>query len=183
MSSRRGERFGAMITARKIVISGLGTGFLPAGGTFASLAVCLLYVLLCWSVTLPEEHSSLPDLPVNILMFLLFLVTSVACLAMGGAIATKIFGSKDPRQCTLDEWAGMSLALLFMPLDPQHDWTYVVAAAIAFVAFRFFDILKPPPIRQLERLPGGWGVLMDDVAAGLAANIVTQLVLRVGLGL
>jgi phosphatidylglycerophosphatase A len=54
---------------------------------------------------------------------------------------------------------------------------------VAFAAFRAFDIIKPPPIRGLERLPRGWGVVADDLAAGVYANIVAQLVLRLGLGL
>ena len=58
-----------------------------------------------------------------------------------------------------------------------------LVAGAAFVAFRLFDIVKPPPAYRLQRLPAGWGILVDDLIAGAYANIVCQLVLRLGFGL
>ncbi len=83
--------------------------------------------------------------------------------------AEKMFGH-DARKIVIDEWAGMFITLLFVP----HT---LAAYAIAFFAFRGFDVVKIPPARQAERLPGGWGVTMDDVIAGIQANIATQLVI------
>jgi phosphatidylglycerophosphatase A len=69
----------------------------------------------------------------------------------------------------IDEAAGFLISVCFLPLTPF----YLVGA---FILFRFFDIVNPPPARQMERLSGGWGVIMDDVVAGIYANLVLQLV-------
>lgn len=66
----------------------------------------------------------------------------------------------------------MFVALLFVPYS-------LINYVIAFFAFRFFDVVKIPPARQLERLPGGWGVTMDDIAAGIHANLATQLAIYI----
>ena len=76
----------------------------------------------------------------------------------------------DAKKIVIDEWAGMFLTLLFVPYSFSN---YV----IAFFAFRAFDVIKLPPAAQAEKLPGGWGVTMDDVVAGVQANVVTQLVI------
>ncbi len=115
-------------------------------------------------------------LPLNVAMTVLLAASSMACVALG-RFAEQAFGKKDPGQCNVDEIAGQSLALLAMPVG-SWVWQPLVVAATAFVAFRFFDILKPPPIRRLEKLPRGWGVLADDLLAGLYANMAAQIVLR-----
>ena len=76
----------------------------------------------------------------------------------------------DAKKIVIDEWVGMFLAVLFIPYSFAN---YV----IAFFAFRAFDVIKLPPAAQAEKLPGGWGVTMDDVVAGIQANVVTQLVI------
>ncbi|PIQ81652.1 MAG: phosphatidylglycerophosphatase A [Candidatus Omnitrophica bacterium CG11_big_fil_rev_8_21_14_0_20_64_10] len=94
-------------------------------------------------------------------------------LAVGSAgRAAERLGKKDPSEIVIDEAAGMWVALIFLPAR----WPVWLAA---FVLFRLFDILKPPPLRQLERLPGSAGIVLDDLAAGLLA----QLFLRVALTL
>ena len=79
---------------------------------------------------------------------------------------------RDAKKIVIDEWAGMFLALLFIP----HSFVNYV---IAFFAFRAFDVVKLPPARQSESLPGGWGVTMDDVVAGIQANVVTRVLVFV----
>jgi phosphatidylglycerophosphatase A len=79
---------------------------------------------------------------------------------------------KDSSKVVIDEVAGMAIALLFVP----HKIAYAV---IALILFRFFDIVKPLGIRALEKWPGGWGVMADDVLAGLYALIVIQVLLFV----
>jgi phosphatidylglycerophosphatase A len=69
----------------------------------------------------------------------------------------------------IDEAAGQLIALIAIPADWRH-------AAISLLLFRLFDILKPPPVRQLEQLPEGAGIMMDDVAAGLLALACAQLI-------
>ncbi|NTV81952.1 MAG: phosphatidylglycerophosphatase A, partial [Candidatus Aminicenantes bacterium] len=79
-------------------------------------------------------------------------------------------GRPDPGRIVIDEVVGQLLALAFLP----GAW---VPVAVAFALFRFFDIIKPWPIRRLERLPGGWGIMADDVGAGLAAAVLGRLIL------
>ena len=67
------------------------------------------------------------------------------------------------------------IALLGFPYFVPLTWKYLLASLILF---RGFDIVKPPPVRQLERLPGGWGIVLDDVAAGLLALVSLQLVIH-----
>lgn len=79
-------------------------------------------------------------------------------------------GRPDPPEIILDEVAGALVTFLGVPLTPASLIT-------GFLAFRLLDIVKPPPIRQLERLPGAWGVLADDLAAGLLANLLIQVLI------
>jgi phosphatidylglycerophosphatase A len=102
------------------------------------------------------------------------LFSAMNILLAPGAIAE--FGNRDPGQFVLDEAAGICLTILFLPIGA--GWSAGISLAAAFLAFRVFDITKIPPARQLERLPMGWGILMDDLAAGVYANLVCQLVLR-----
>ena len=170
-----------MITIRKVLLTGLGSGYLPASGTWGSAIACAVYLavacgLRAWGPDLsPEAAGAI----LNLVMLALLVLASVGCIAMG-KFAEQAFGRKDPQQVNLDEVAGQSLALLLMPVSIAAPtgrlWVVVLTA---FVAFRFFDILKPPPIRRLEKLPHGWGVLMDDLLAGAFANVVAQVLLRV----
>lgn len=92
-----------------------------------------------------------------------FLLCMVSAPALVGA-ACKHYGLKDPKQVTLDELAGYALgACLLM----NHSWS---AAGSLFVLFRVFDALKPWPISRLEKFPGVWGVMADDLGAGLVAG-------------
>ena len=83
------------------------------------------------------------------------------------------FGKTDPGQVVIDEVAGMLITLLGL----QVSWGGALAG---FLAFRFFDVVKPFPARQAERLRGGWGVMTDDVIAGLYANLALRLLLAAG---
>ncbi len=83
--------------------------------------------------------------------------------------AEQIYGH-DARKIVIDEWAGMFIALILVPYSLTNY-------AVAFVAFRVFDVIKLPPAKQAERLRGGWGVTMDDVVAGVQANVATHLII------
>ena len=74
----------------------------------------------------------------------------------------------DPRRVVAGEWAGYLVATLFLPADIYY-------ATAAFVLFRIFDVLKPQPCRKLEELLGGWGIMADDLMAGLYANLLLQV--------
>ncbi len=137
--------------------SALGLGHLPiAPGSWAAGGAAALYVALRW-LGLPAWRTWLA---------LLFAAVTLAGIALA-PIAEKVYRQEDPRPFVLDEVAGMWLAcLLFWWRGPV--WT----AAAAFLAFRVFDVLKPPPLRRLEKLPGGWGVMADDLGAALYSALL-----------
>jgi len=162
-----------MNNLRKILATGLGTGYLPvAPGTWASGAACLVFLAVI-------AGCSGNALRVAVAMVALAGFWSVICVALG-EWSEAAFGGKDPSRCTADEWAGQALALVALPLGA--GWAgWLTAAGAAFIAFRLFDIIKPPPARRLEKLHAGWGILLDDLVAGLYANVAAQLVLRLAL--
>jgi phosphatidylglycerophosphatase A len=96
--------------------------------------------------------------------------------AWSARLAEQALGVEDPGPVVIDEVVGMLVSLLFLP----GTWPVVLAA---FVAFRVFDIVKPWPAGRLEHVPGGWGVMADDVMAGVYANLTVQLVLWLRPGL
>lgn len=133
------------------------TGFAPvAPGTVGSALTLPLWVLLRW--------AGLPWLePVCIAVV-------VVAGAWSARVAERELGLEDPGPVVIDEVAGMLVTLLWMPL------TWQVALA-GFLAFRVFDILKPYPVGRLEHLPDGWGVMADDVMAGVYAWGVLHVLL------
>ncbi len=140
-----------------------GAGLLrPGPGTYGSVAAVLL-----WFGTIHWLHPSVHAQILGTLVAAL-IVTRIGIPA--STIVALESGREDPGHIVIDEVAGQLFALIAIPADWEH-------AALALVLFRFFDILKPPPIRQLERLPGGTGIMLDDVGAGLFALAVGQLIL------
>jgi phosphatidylglycerophosphatase A len=159
---------------RHALVTVFGLGLLrPAPGTWGSLPPPLLVLALLW--------SGAALWVVNASLVLLGAAFGIACWRFGG-LAEERYGAKDPRQVVADETAGQCVALLFLPWRAVGDadaWTWNIAlAATAFVAFRAFDIAKPPPIDGLQRLGGGRGILIDDLVAGLYALAVTQILAR-----
>lgn len=154
---------------KKAIVTGLGTGYLPiAPGTWGSAAVVGLFVAAAVGSG-GRVHC------VTGTMAIVAVLASVGCVALG-RFTERAFGKKDPGQCTADEWAGQAVALLFAPLGEAASLERVlIVAGVGFVAFRAFDIIKPQPARWLERLPHGWGVLADDLAAGVYALGIVQL--------
>ncbi len=107
----------------------------------------------------------------------LFIVPACVVLFMAGGYAAttaeRLTGIEDPRNVVLDEIAGQLLTFVFVA-------PFSAAAAMAgFVLFRLFDVIKPPPARQAERLRGGWGIMADDLIAGLYAAAILWLLTRV----
>jgi phosphatidylglycerophosphatase A len=127
----------------------------PGPGTWASTAT----VVLWWATTLviPAHQQWLAALAVATL------VTAGGIPA--STIVARESGGKDPSFVVIDEVAGQLIALIFVPAE----WKYLLAS---FILFRGFDIFKPPPLRRLERLPEGTGIMLDDVGAGLYAWII-----------
>ena len=136
----------------------------PGPGTWASAVTVLLWTALA--------HALAPPLRTPVVLILAVLATLI-----GIAAATRVArGSamKDPQFVVIDEVAGQLVTLIAVPLA----WRSFLAA---FILFRIFDILKPPPVRQLEAIPEGTGIVLDDIAAGLYALFVVHLFLRFGL--
>jgi len=102
------------------------------------------------------------------MLLLVGIALSIASGVPAATIAARESGRHDPGFVVIDEVAGQWITLLFSPADWRHG-------LIALVLFRLFDITKPFPIRRLERLPDGWGIVFDDVAAGLYALGVASL--------
>jgi phosphatidylglycerophosphatase A len=139
-----------------------GAGLLkPGPGTYGSVSAVLL-----WYAASHILHPAPAALAIGTA------ITAVLVTLIGIPAATIVAresGREDPGHVVIDEVAGQLIALIAIPADWQH-------AALSFILFRAFDILKPPPIRQFERLHGGTGIMLDDVAAGLFALAVAQLV-------
>jgi phosphatidylglycerophosphatase A len=95
----------------------------------------------------------------------------VAAIPLTGQ-AARTLGRRDPPEIVLDEFVSIPATFFLVPLA----WQWWV---LGFALNRALDILKPPPIRRLQRLPGGWGIVADDLAAAVAANVVLQLIARV----
>ncbi len=145
-----------MIKLHEILSSFFGIGYIrKGGGTVAAIATALI-----WYVAV-----AVPDSGMAIGAVLLVIVYGI----WAGNVVEKKWG-KDSSKVVIDEVAGMLVALLFIPVT-------VLNVFVALVLFRFFDILKPLLIRRLEKLPGGWGVMGDDVLAGIYSNIVLHVFL------
>jgi phosphatidylglycerophosphatase A len=138
-----------------------GAGLLkPGPGTYGSIAAVLL-----WYAAAHAFHPSPAAHAIGTV------IAAVAVTLIGIPAATIVAresGREDPGHVVIDEVAGQLIALIAIPSDWRH-------AALSLLLFRLFDILKPPPIRQFERLPNGTGIMLDDVAAGLLALAVAQL--------
>jgi phosphatidylglycerophosphatase A len=138
-----------------------GAGFgKPGPGTWGSVAAVLLWYAYS-ALAHPARQTLLLALLAGIALSLLLGIPAAT-------IAARESGRHDPQFVVIDEVAGQWIALLFSP----PGWRY---ALIALVLFRLFDITKPFPVRHLERLPEGWGIVFDDVAAGLYALGVASL--------
>lgn len=145
-----------------IIATFFGAGYgKPGPGTWGSVAAVLLWAVCAW-----VAHPS----PAALLFVLLGGMVIATVLGVPAAtIVERESGRTDPGFVVIDEVIGQWIALLASPADWRHG-------LIALVLFRLFDITKPFPIRRLERLPGGWGIVFDDVAAGLYALVVATLV-------
>ena len=139
----------------KLIITFFYVGHIPfAPGTFASIAAFILYFPL-----LAFNHWI-------IYLAAVILVTLAGVWASGKA--EKISGITDPSFVVIDEVAGQLITLFLLPFS----WKMLVAG---FILFRLFDVIKPFPARRAEQLHGGWGIMMDDVLAGLYGNILLQV--------
>ncbi len=145
----------------KIISTFFGVGYFPlAPGTMGSLAALIVYWI---SPEITAIQLALIILGISVLGVYTATITE-------HEMKNKLGQEKgiDPGIIVIDEVVGMLIALLFVPKT-----TFFLIAA--FILFRIFDITKPYPVRNMERFPGGWGIVLDDVIAGIYANIAIQL--------
>jgi len=143
-----------------------------APGTWGSLPPTIIFGLM-W-------HFGISSISISIAMAALALAGSVICVKFAPDVILST-GNTDPREVVADELAGQAITFLvspFMAISVVSSRDIWVAAVLGFFLFRFFDIAKPWPIRKLEKLPEGWGVLADDLLAGVFAAIVLQIIIR-----
>jgi phosphatidylglycerophosphatase A len=141
-----------------------GAGLLrPGPGTYGSIAAVVL-----WFGIIHLTHAS-PHAQIIGTLVAALIVTRIGIPA--ATVVARESGREDPGHVVIDEVAGQLFALIAIP----SDWAHTL---VALLLFRLFDILKPPPVRQLERLPAGTGIMLDDVAAGLMALAVGHLLIH-----
>ena len=145
----------------KLTATVFGIGYIGKGsGTVAAIACCI-----CWYMAWAGNY------PGHIAIIITALIIAIGIWS--GNKVEPIWG-KDHGRVVIDEVAGLFVSVLFVPAT-------ILNIVIGFVLFRFFDILKPLFIRKLEALPGGWGVMADDLLAGVYANLVLHLIIWINL--
>lgn len=149
----------------------------PAPGTWGSLPPVAIAGLLLMSGASYALYS--------LVIGAILVVSCVVCVALG-PWGEKHYGRSDPSQVVIDEVAGQCVALLLPPIallgEPMTlDWFLRTGAYLGacFVLFRVLDIVKPPPANQLQKLPAGWGILVDDLIAGAMALAIVQVGLAI----
>lgn len=141
----------------KLYCTFLYLGLLPfAPGTFGTLGAVIPYYLI-------SEFKSIPYL----ITIIIFALISIYITNQ----SMRFYKSDDPGEIVIDEACGYLFTMFMVPFN----WVNVL---IGFLLFRFFDILKPYPIRKIEKLRDGYGIILDDVLAGIYSNIVLLLIIR-----
>jgi len=145
----------------KLISTSLGIGYIGKGaGTAAAVACCI-----CWYFLQIHGFRAGPAI---------IFTTVVTLLGIWSAGKVEAIWGPDPNRVVIDEVAGMCISLLFLPVTLKY-------ILLGLVLFRFFDIVKPLFIKKMENLPGGWGIMFDDILAGIYANILLQVVFRFNL--
>lgn len=145
----------------KITSTSLGIGYIGKGsGTVAAAATCIV-----WYLAQLNESNFMITFAITLLIIILGIWSANVVEAIWG---------KDHQRVVIDEVAGMCISLIWVPVTP-------INIVLALLLFRFFDIIKPLFIKNLEKLPGGWGVMFDDILAGVYANILLQIILKLNL--
>jgi phosphatidylglycerophosphatase A len=148
----------------KLIVSGFGLGYSPvAPGTMGAIGALFLAILLI-------RYAPYPYL----ILACLSLIFTI--LGIIGSDKLRYLWGKDPSRIVVDEMVGMWISLMWV----GSNWIPLFSA---FIIFRFFDIVKPFGIRKTEQLPGGLGVMADDILAGIYTNLIMQIAFRIIPGL
>lgn len=142
-----------MIKLHKLIASVFGIGYAKGGGTYAALVCCIVWLLI----------------PAGNIYWQVFFTIAICAVGVWSSNVVDTFWGKDSSKVVIDEVAGMMITLIAMPVN----WRYILAG---LALFRFFDIAKPLYIRSMEKLPKGWGVMADDVLAGVYAHMVLTII-------
>ena len=144
-----------IIKISRIFATVFGAGYLPlAPGTWGSLAALPFCIIL---------H---PYMYLNFTVFLVLFIAGV----FASDIVEKDSGEKDPGYIVIDEFACLFLVFVFIPLS-------IKSIIIGFLIYRAIDIVKLPPMKALENVPKGWGVMLDDLMSGIYTNLILQILL------
>ena len=147
----------ALINIYKFFASGFLTGYwpFPGSGTFGSLISIIAFVII---------NFYIESIIVLGTIFIILLI-------IGFWSCSKIYNNTnpDPEYCVIDEWAGQWITIFFLPVE----WFWVVSG---FFMFRLLDIYKPFGIKKLEQLPYGFGIMLDDIAAGILGAVILYIV-------
>jgi phosphatidylglycerophosphatase A len=158
---------------KRWLVSCFGLGYLPvAPGTWGSLPPAIIFALM--------YQFGVPGLTISIVMAVLTIVGSLVCVWLAPVVIAAT-GKSDPREVVVDEFAGQALTFLqaaFLIPDTFTLKQVWITAIIGFLLFRLFDIVKPWPIHGLQKLPRGWGILIDDLLAGVYAAICLIICVR-----
>jgi phosphatidylglycerophosphatase A len=147
-------------SSASFISSGFCSGYAPkAPGTVGSVAAVCAWLLASWLGLLPSMASH---------------IAAALFVIVIGTWATKISldeeGGEDPQWIVIDEWAGIFIALIG---TGASNFLHV---ALAFALFRLFDILKPGPVSKAEELPGAFGIMADDIVAGIGAVLSLSII-------
>ena len=139
-----------------LISTWFGTGLLPVmPGTFGTAGAIPVYILIDFL-----------GAPYQVLILLIAIIGAI----WSSHRSQNILGTDDPCEIVIDEVAGFLLSVIFIPFTLRN----LVAG---FFLFRFFDILKPPPIKKIEKVRGGWGIVFDDLMAGVYAHLSLRFLL------
>ena len=156
-----------MSKLKELIVTFFYLGKMPFGGTFASLGAMLVFFLLNYFF---KDNTLVVYSSIAIL-----LLASVLCLLLGDW-AERYYKKKDPGQMVLDEVAGYFVSVLVFV---DHGKSYLYVGFLAFLLFRVFDVMMPYPIAKLEKLKSGYGMLFDDIGAGIYAMLILNLILYI----
>jgi phosphatidylglycerophosphatase A len=147
------------LSTAKIIATVGGIGYIKKGsGTVAAFVMCLVWYFLF--------RNYYPGNWITVVG-----IVAVFLVGVWSASAVETIWGKDSSKVVIDEVGGMCVSLVFIPFCVKY-------ILIGFILFRFFDITKPLFIRKSEALPGGWGVMADDLLAGIFSNLILQVVAR-----
>ena len=145
---------GAKKSLANIIATFFYVGLIPkAPGTFGTLAAIPLFYALSF---------------VPLYLYLALTIVIILISVWASKIAEQIYGKHDPQQVVADEVCGFLVTMILVPATISNIF-------LGFLLFRLFDIAKPYPVRRFEKLAGGWGVVIDDVAAGVYACITLHI--------